>query len=79
MELIFWSKSYLIISTGGANIEIIKKYIQNQDELSIADKNVYYKRSIIYIFDYCPNSSTLSISPDMLLKTTNFILLPSLS
>ena len=27
----FWSRSYLIISTGGASIEIIKEYIQNQD------------------------------------------------
>ncbi|MFW5981557.1 MAG: IS200/IS605 family transposase [bacterium] len=26
----FWSRSYLIISTGGATIETIKKYIQNQ-------------------------------------------------
>lgn len=25
-----WSRSYLILSTGGAPIEIIKKYIQNQ-------------------------------------------------
>ena len=28
----FWSRSYLIISTGGATIETIKRYIQNQDE-----------------------------------------------
>ena len=27
----FWSNSYLILSTGGATIEIIKKYIQSQD------------------------------------------------
>lgn len=26
----FWSNSYLIISSGGAPIEVIKKYIQNQ-------------------------------------------------
>ena len=26
----FWSQSYLILSTGGATIDIIKKYIQNQ-------------------------------------------------
>ena len=28
----FWSNSYLILSTGGAPIEIIKKYIENQDK-----------------------------------------------
>ena len=28
---IFWSRSYCIVSTGGASIEIIKQYIQNQD------------------------------------------------
>src|SRR6056297_1540578 len=28
----FWSRSYLIISTGGASIEIVKGYIQNQDQ-----------------------------------------------
>jgi putative transposase len=28
----FWSRSYLIISTGGASIEIVKEYIQNQDQ-----------------------------------------------
>lgn len=27
----FWSKSFCLITTGGAPIEIIKKYIQNQD------------------------------------------------
>ena len=26
----FWSKSYCLISTGGAPIEVIKEYIQNQ-------------------------------------------------
>lgn len=26
----FWSNSYLILSTGGATIEVIKKYIQEQ-------------------------------------------------
>ncbi|WP_327785682.1 IS200/IS605 family transposase [Borreliella garinii] len=26
----FWSRSYCLISTGGASIDIIKKYIQNQ-------------------------------------------------
>ena len=26
----FWSRSYCIVSTGGATIEIIKKYIKNQ-------------------------------------------------
>lgn len=26
----FWSRSYLILSTGGAPVEIIKKYIQDQ-------------------------------------------------
>ena len=28
----FWSNSYLILSTGGAPIEVIKKYIENQDK-----------------------------------------------
>ncbi len=27
----FWSNSYLVISTGGATIEIIKQYIKEQD------------------------------------------------
>lgn len=27
----FWSRSYLILSSGGAPIETIRKYIQNQD------------------------------------------------
>ncbi len=27
---VFWSRSYLLLSTGGAPIEIIKKYIENQ-------------------------------------------------
>lgn len=26
----FWSPSYLVLSTGGARTEIVKKYIQNQ-------------------------------------------------
>lgn len=26
----FWSKSYCLISTGGATIEVIRKYIENQ-------------------------------------------------
>jgi len=30
LEPIFWSRSYCIISTGEASIEIVKKYIQNQ-------------------------------------------------
>lgn len=28
----FWNRSYLIISTGGATIDIIKEYIENQKE-----------------------------------------------
>ncbi|WP_238322660.1 IS200/IS605 family transposase [Borreliella afzelii] len=28
----FWSGSYCLISTGGASIDIIKKYIQNQNK-----------------------------------------------
>lgn len=28
----FWSRSYCLLTTGGAPIEIIKKYIENQDE-----------------------------------------------
>ena len=28
----FWSQSFCLISTGGANIEIIKKYIESQGE-----------------------------------------------
>ena len=27
----FWSRSYLILTTGEAPIEVIKKYIENQD------------------------------------------------
>jgi len=30
-EKYFWSRSYCIISTGGASIEVIKEYIENQD------------------------------------------------
>ncbi|MFC2552885.1 MAG: transposase, partial [Rodentibacter sp.] len=29
----FWSRSYLVLSVGGAPLEIIKKYIQNQKEV----------------------------------------------
>ncbi|MGL4992077.1 MAG: IS200/IS605 family transposase [Sarcina sp.] len=28
----FWSRSYCLVTTGGANIETIKKYIENQGE-----------------------------------------------
>ncbi|MGL6058119.1 MAG: transposase, partial [Culicoidibacterales bacterium] len=28
----FWSNSYLILSTGGATIDMIKKYIENQGQ-----------------------------------------------
>lgn len=28
----FWSRSYCLLTTGGAPIEVIKKYIQNQGE-----------------------------------------------
>lgn len=28
----FWSNSYLILTTGGATIDIIKNYIENQDK-----------------------------------------------
>ena len=28
----FWSQSFCLISTGGANIEVIKKYIESQGE-----------------------------------------------
>ena len=28
----FWSNSYLILSTGGATIEVVKKYNENQDK-----------------------------------------------
>lgn len=31
----FWSRSYLILSSGGAPIEVIKKYIQSQKEREI--------------------------------------------
>ncbi|WP_212966097.1 transposase, partial [Lederbergia ruris] len=27
----FWSKSYLLLTTGGAPISVIKEYIKNQD------------------------------------------------
>jgi len=28
----FWSRSYMILSTGGATIEVIKKYIEKQGQ-----------------------------------------------
>ena len=28
----FWSRSFLVLSVGGASIEVIKKYIQGQGE-----------------------------------------------
>ena len=28
---VFWSDSYCVISSGGAPLEVLKKYIQNQD------------------------------------------------
>lgn len=28
----FWSNSYLILSTGSATIDVVKKYIENQDK-----------------------------------------------
>ncbi|WP_407269748.1 IS200/IS605 family transposase [Radiobacillus sp. PE A8.2] len=28
----FWSRSYMILTTGGATIDVIKKYIENQGE-----------------------------------------------
>jgi putative transposase len=30
----FWKIGYCVSSTGGASIDTIKKYIQNQDEIS---------------------------------------------
>ena len=27
----FWSRSYCIVSTGGASIDMVKEYIENQD------------------------------------------------
>ena len=27
----FWSRSYCIVSTGGASIDVVKEYIENQD------------------------------------------------
>jgi len=30
-EKYFWSRSYCIISTGGASIDVVKNYIENQD------------------------------------------------
>ena len=30
LEPVFWSRSYCILSTGGATIETIRKYIENQ-------------------------------------------------
>lgn len=35
---VFWSRAYCLISTGGATIEIIKKYIENQNPLSSPTK-----------------------------------------
>lgn len=28
----FWSRSYCLITTGGATIDVVKKYIENQGE-----------------------------------------------
>ncbi|UFU01445.1 IS200/IS605 family transposase [Radiobacillus kanasensis] len=28
----FWNRSYMILTTGGATIDVIKKYIENQGE-----------------------------------------------
>lgn len=33
----FWSKSYSVISTGGANLETVKKYIINQEKPVTSD------------------------------------------
>ncbi|WP_459783894.1 transposase, partial [Alkalibacterium sp. s-m-22] len=30
----FWSRSFCLLTTGGAPIEVIKKYIENQGEVS---------------------------------------------
>ena len=30
-KAVFWSRAYCLVSTGGATLEIIKKYIENQD------------------------------------------------
>lgn len=32
---VFWSSSYFVISCGGAPLETVKKYIQNQDSPNI--------------------------------------------
>ena len=32
VERIFWSQSFCLISTGGATIEIVRKYIESQGE-----------------------------------------------
>lgn len=34
----FWSRAYCLISTGGATIEIIKQYIENQSPLTSPTK-----------------------------------------
>lgn len=28
----FWSRSYMVLTTGGATIDVVKKYIENQDK-----------------------------------------------
>ena len=35
----FWSKSYCLLTTGGASIETIKQYIQTQGEINSAKQN----------------------------------------
>ena len=40
----FWSRSFLVLSIGGASIEVIKKYIQGQGgENEIIKKKSYFK------------------------------------
>ncbi|MFA1822139.1 IS200/IS605 family transposase [Virgibacillus oceani] len=29
---VFWSRSYMILSTGGATVDVIKRYIEQQGE-----------------------------------------------
>ena len=40
-EKYFWSRSFLVLSISGANIEIIKKYIQEQGgKMKIVKKHI---------------------------------------
>lgn len=42
----FWSQSFCLLTTGGAPIEVIRKYIESQGETSLKRGRSYSKQSI---------------------------------